>query len=83
MKRSVPPLLAGFFLLVITFAVHAVDVAPILQSKEGMVTAVHPSAAQAGAEILEKGGNAVDAAIAVSLVLGVVVHYASGLCGEG
>ncbi len=60
-----------------------VNVAPILQSKNGMVTAAHPLAAEVGADILAKGGNAVDAAIAVSLALGVVEPYASGLGGEG
>jgi gamma-glutamyltranspeptidase/glutathione hydrolase len=83
MKRSVPLLLTVFSLLLITPVVQAVTVAPILQSKEGMVTAAHPLAAKAGAEVLEKGGNAVDAAIAVSLALGVVEPYASGLGGEG
>ncbi len=83
MKRNFLWLLTGFCWLLSTSIVHAVAVAPTLQSKQGMVTAAHPLAAQAGAEILEKGGNAVDAAIAVSLALGVVEPYASGLGGEG
>lgn len=83
MKPSITWFLAGICWLATTPAIHAVTVAPILQSKEGMVTAAHPLAAAAGAEILERGGNAVDAAIAVSLALGVVEPYASGLGGEG
>ena len=61
----------------------AVTEGPTLQSKAGMVTAAHPLAARAGAEILERGGNAIDASIAVSLALGVVEPYASGIGGEG
>ncbi|MGD9301786.1 MAG: gamma-glutamyltransferase, partial [Desulfobacterales bacterium] len=37
-----------------------------------MITADHPLAAQAGAGVLESGGNAVDAAIAANLVMSVV-----------
>lgn len=83
MNHRISWLLIGICWLATMPAAYAVSVAPVLQSKEGMVTAAHPLAAAAGAEILEKGGNAVDAAIAVSLVLGVVEPYASGLGGEG
>lgn len=48
----------------------------------GMVVAGHPQAAQAGLATLKAGGNAIDAAIAVSLALGVAEPYGSGLGGK-
>ena len=52
-------------------------------SSEGMVVSAHPLATQAGVDILEKGGNAADAAITVQLALAVVHPRAGNLGGGG
>jgi gamma-glutamyltranspeptidase/glutathione hydrolase len=54
----------------------------MVSSQKGIVAAESPLAAQAGARILEQGGNAVDAAIATNAMMGVVSPMMNGIGGD-
>ena len=56
---------------------------PLIMGRRGAVATNHPVATQAGLDLLRGGGNAVDATVAISLVLGVVEPHMSGLGGDG
>ena len=53
-----------------------------VMARNGMVTTSQPLAAEAGLEILRKGGNAVDAAVATAAVLNLVEPMNVGMAGD-
>lgn len=56
---------------------------PTVSGTHGVVAALHPLGAQAGLAVLQKGGNAIDAAVATAAALTVVQPYSSGIGGVG
>jgi len=62
---------------------HWVVAKPARVSERGIVVAQHWRAAEIGARMLTEGGNAIDAAVATALALGVVEPWMSGIGGSG
>ena len=67
---------------VLSCAAHAASVAPVA-GEHGMVVTAQHLATQVGVDVLKRGGNAVDAAVAVGYALAVVYPAAGNLGGGG
>jgi len=79
------PLLKSFVATAVTvccWTVHAASIAPAA-AENGMVVTAQRLATQVGVDVLKKGGNAVDAAVAVGYALAVVYPAAGNLGGGG
>ncbi len=78
-RRRVLPLAACFVLAVVVLPITARE--PV-RARHGMVAALEPTAVDVGVSVLKKGGNAVDAAVAVGFAL-AVTHPTAGNIGGG
>jgi len=69
------------WLLLLLTSIIWCSLASTLQAAEGILATVHPLATAAGRDAFRQGGNAVDAAVAAALALGVVDGHNSGIGG--
>src|SRR5665213_2498874 len=94
MRRIIRPILVPFAALLLSASLALAQVAPVARTPQippargivaqhGMVVAAEQRAARIGVEILDRGGNAVDAAVAVGFALAVTYPGAGNIGGGG
>ena len=83
MLRHLSAVLLTGLLAAVPLEGRAQTAAPSVEQRprQAMVAAAHPLAAEAGLEVLRRGGSALDAAVAVEAMLGLVEPQSSGLGG--
>ncbi|NVO31953.1 gamma-glutamyltransferase [Hymenobacter lapidiphilus] len=79
---TAPPATSPVALAAPTLAAPVPMATPVVASK-AMVTSAHPEATRIGVEVLQRGGNAYDAAVAVQFALAVALPVAGNIGGGG
>ena len=76
-------LLSVFSVLLLAIIFNCFAISQPVRSRHGMVVSASRLASEVGIEIMKKGGNAVDAAVAVGFALAVTYPYAGNIGGGG